>query len=170
MRADTQLRRPYALAVSSLAIILVAALMADAAGASTPPGAAAPTPLARSVWHVQKTPNPQVKDEEFEGTSCVSESFCVAVGYRLNEENEFVTLAELWNGTHWKTMSTPDPEGSGQPSLESVSCASAADCAATSKVSLARQPVNASRSERASTRAVSKLECQILGTARHGPG
>ena len=130
MRADTRLRRPYALVLSSFAIILVAALMANAAGASTPRGPADPTGLAQSLWHVQKTPNPQVKDEVFQGTSCVSESFCVAVGYRLNDDNEFVALAELWNGTDWETMSTPDPEGSGQPSLESVSCASTADCVA----------------------------------------
>jgi hypothetical protein len=121
--------RPWSFVVAGIAIVLVPALLAQSAEASTPRDIAR-TAAVSSSWRIQNTPNPQVRDESFSAISCTSSSNCVAVGDRLNLDNDQVTLAEIWNGTKWKMMRTPNPVGSEQPELTSVSCASAEECVA----------------------------------------
>jgi hypothetical protein len=41
------------------------------------------------------------------GISCVSASFCEAVGTHFNSAGSQVTLAETWNGQKWTIQSTP---------------------------------------------------------------
>jgi hypothetical protein len=131
MRALRALRpgRPWSFVVGGLAIVLVPPLLAQSAEASTARHTAH-TATVPSVWRIQNTPNPRVRDESFSGISCTSSSNCVAVGNRLDSDSDQVTLAELWNGTKWKMMRTPNPVGSEQPELTGVSCASSEDCVA----------------------------------------
>jgi hypothetical protein len=83
-------------------------------------------------WVVQTTPNPaEAKSSSLSGSvSCTTATTCTAVGVSLNGAGKYVTLAEHWNGTEWKTQSTPnDEKGEGWLS-GGVSCASSTSCAA----------------------------------------
>jgi hypothetical protein len=72
------------------------------------------------------------------GVSCVSPSFCEAVGSYVDRANgaapsvkRSVALAEEWNGTDWAIQTTPDPTGdTAVVSLAAVSCPSATFCEA----------------------------------------
>ncbi|HET9051280.1 MAG TPA: hypothetical protein VFO60_06215 [Candidatus Dormibacteraeota bacterium] len=77
----------------------------------------------------KSTPNPS--QAQLRGVSCVSASFCEAVGvYRNNGSGFYVTLAEMWNGKAWALQSPPSPAGSSATYLNSVSCISASLCEA----------------------------------------
>jgi hypothetical protein len=60
------------------------------------------------------------------GVSCVGPLFCVAVG----AANAGGTLIEQWNGTTWAQVTSPNPTGSSDSALESVSCLSSTQCQA----------------------------------------
>src|SRR5579864_4777134 len=63
--------------------------------------------------------------------SCTSPSSCVAVGWDQRSPtggSVLFTLAETWNGTAWRHVSTPTPGNSGV--LGGVSCTSATACIA----------------------------------------
>ena len=66
--------------------------------------------------------------------SCVSASFCEAVGLHFNISGNQTALAEQWNGTSWKIQTVPipppQPGGGGGEILNSVSCVSASFCEA----------------------------------------
>lgn len=64
------------------------------------------------------------------GVSCQAASRCMAVGFWGSEFAAAGTVAEAWNGTRWRLLSTPDPAGAATSSLAGVSCASAARCVA----------------------------------------
>jgi hypothetical protein len=68
------------------------------------------------------------------GVSCVSASFCEAVGTHSDSAANQDTLAETWNGQSWTIQSTPDPANPyGSPddnTLDNVSCVSAQFCEA----------------------------------------
>jgi len=82
-------------------------------------------PIGPSDWVVQATPSiewsPVLND-----ISCVSSSFCMAVG-EIGEEEK--TLAEKWNGSAWNLVSSPNPAAS-QNRLDAVSCTSSSFCMA----------------------------------------
>jgi hypothetical protein len=79
--------------------------------ASLPPGG----------WRIVHSPSPRV-GAFFQSVSCVSSSFCMAVGLANH------ALIEEWNGSVWFILPSPSPgTGSG---LMSVSCASTDFCAA----------------------------------------
>jgi hypothetical protein len=63
------------------------------------------------------------------GISCVSAKDCVAVGgYRTGNVSSLA--ADSWNGAGWKQTWSQRVPGASQASLDSVSCPSAASCAA----------------------------------------
>jgi hypothetical protein len=68
---------------------------------------------------------------ELTGVSCVSASFCTAVGFYFPNgfNNEAKTLIESWNGTKWSVV--PSPAEGVESSLAAVSCVSATSCTAT---------------------------------------
>lgn len=73
-----------------------------------------------SSWRLQRVPSsPGSTEVRLTGVSCVSTTFCVAVG------NSFGTgmFAERWNGTAWHTQNLPNNGGLG-----TVSCVSATFC------------------------------------------
>jgi hypothetical protein len=80
-----------------------------------PPRAAAATPVRRQLH----------------GVSCVSATFCMAVGEQAATRNGAVgTLTELWNGTKWSLVASPNPATSKFSRFYAVSCTSTTDCVA----------------------------------------
>ncbi len=94
------------------------------------------SPLAETwngtVWSIQTTPTPAGgSGAEMYGVSCTSITACTAVGWSyITGSDDFVTLAEVWNGTAWSIESTPVPAGSTYSSLLGVWCSSPTACTA----------------------------------------
>jgi hypothetical protein len=70
------------------------------------------------------------KYTQLNDVSCVSATYCIAVGDRLNIVG---LLAEKWNGSQWALTTVKLPSGGTAGSLNSVSCASATDCLAVGR-------------------------------------
>lgn len=67
------------------------------------------------------------------GVSCVSATFCMAVGNlgdRAHPARGDVPLAMAWNGARWRQFATPLPNPWPEGQLDSVSCVSASYCVA----------------------------------------
>lgn len=64
--------------------------------------------------------------------SCVSGTFCLAVGY----DGFSGPLAAIWNGTSWSTTSALKPGDADSASLDGVSCVSATACTAVGSSSV----------------------------------
>jgi hypothetical protein len=67
------------------------------------------------------------------GVSCVSATFCAAVGSqgdRAHLSRGDVPLTMIWDGARWRKTATPLPGGWPEGELDSVSCPSAAYCVA----------------------------------------
>jgi len=103
-------------ASATLAALLATGIQSRVAAASSPPDS----------WYITPTPNPAPSDS-FNAVSCVNAEFCVAVGSYVGPSKTGRTLTEEWNGTSWRTIPSPD-EGSGDNSLNGVSCFSPHDC------------------------------------------
>jgi hypothetical protein len=77
-------------------------------------------------------PAPRTGPEAFsllEGVSCLSPSFCMAVGD--HDASDTRTLAESWNGTKWSVLATPSPGGAtASDYFLGVSCTSPSACMA----------------------------------------
>jgi hypothetical protein len=82
-----------------------------------------------SVWKLHKLKLPHAA---FNGISCRSKSFCIAVGYvhigsgRIKQ----TTLAELWDGSRWSVLATPNPAATRSNELLGISCTSRVACVA----------------------------------------
>jgi hypothetical protein len=61
--------------------------------------------------------------------SCTSVTFCEAAGYKPHGA-DYLPVALRWNGTSWRTQSTPLPAGVIQGALGGVSCVSRSSCVA----------------------------------------
>jgi alpha-tubulin suppressor-like RCC1 family protein len=97
--------------------------------------AATPGCRCRSVLDVwsharwSEAKSPVVRPPHLRGVSCISSSFCVAVG--RDEPGQGMPprpLVESWNGETWSGIPSPAPEGVGE--LEGVSCVSTKFCVA----------------------------------------
>jgi hypothetical protein len=87
------------------------------------------------AWQLQHPATPPgATYNTLNGVSCLSASFCEAVGLHDNGAGGQDILAEMWNGQKWTIQSTPDqvsPYGSpSDNSLDQVSCVSTQFCAA----------------------------------------
>ena len=112
-----------------------------AAGSTNANGAAAQAPLTATwngrTWSASKPPNPTRSPQWawFNGISCASAKFCVAVGdYTWPWGNSGPVnegFADMWNGTKWtltrKLVARP---GAITSNLYDVSCPSAGSCVA----------------------------------------
>jgi hypothetical protein len=89
-----------------------------------------------AAWSVVPSPNSSTTaDDSLSGVSCVTTSFCVAVGY--NDDNvgdNDQTLIEEWNGTAWSIVSSPNTSPNDENDLYSVSCSSTTYCEAAGEV------------------------------------
>jgi len=95
----------------------------------------ATSPLAESwngtKWTVVPTPKLANAGAALTGVSCTRPSSCMAVGSAGTAMDDTrSTLAESWNGTAWKLVSTPPPPTSGDTALSRVSCTAPASCMA----------------------------------------
>jgi hypothetical protein len=76
------------------------------------------------------------------GLSCVSTTWCMAVGdYDTSEAATQPLMSEIWNGKSWKMVLPPNPSGASAHALVGVSCISTKFCNAvgdslTSKLAL----------------------------------
>lgn len=84
-----------------------------------------------SEWIIVPSANAGSSGGWLQAVSCVSASWCVAVG------NDYVaslgvtqTLIEDWNGTSWSITPSPNPISSAGSDLYGVSCATATSCVA----------------------------------------
>jgi hypothetical protein len=82
-----------------------------------------------STWSHVVTPNVGTNNNGLFGVSCVSASRCVAVGSYFNSSKIQRTLIEMWNGTSWKNVSSPNV-GTHPNELLGVSCPSSTRCIA----------------------------------------
>ena len=102
---------------------------------------------ASSTWTIVSSPNATTTDRnELLGVSCVSTTFCMAVGdYGTGERAGPAgpitqTLVEMWNGSVWTIVASPNPS-TGDPSvLNSVSCLAATSCMAVGSSTSAASP------------------------------
>jgi hypothetical protein len=95
-------------------------------------GAGGQSPLAEhwngTGWSIQPTPGaPGANLTQLWGVSCVSTSFCAAVG-NFSSSSGPQTLAEAWNGQSWSVQATPNPTTDAH--LSGVACTSAKNCVA----------------------------------------
>jgi hypothetical protein len=82
-------------------------------------------------WKIVTSPNPaKAAASVFHGISCTSTTACVAVGDFANESFVNENLAETWNGTEWKLVTTPNAKGATFDELAAVSCTSSSACTA----------------------------------------
>lgn len=84
-----------------------------------------------SRWAIEATPNPAgANGSRLVYVSCVSRSFCTAVGTYFDRAGVLVTLAERWNNTGWAIQATPNPAAAKRSKLNGVSCSAATACVA----------------------------------------
>lgn len=77
-------------------------------------------------WALIQAQVPAAGTPSLSGVSCVSATFCVAVG-SVTDSDHTTALVESWDGDMWTRMPAPSPDQSG---LAGVSCASATSCVA----------------------------------------
>jgi hypothetical protein len=88
--------------------------------------ASAPSASA-ATWSLQTVPKPE--PSTLNGVSCTSKKACVAVGSIRTKQGTF-TLVERWNGKRWSIQPSPNPPGSKDSRLSSVSCTTSRFCVA----------------------------------------
>ena len=85
-------------------------------------------------WSIQTSPNTSpTEDNLLEGVSCVSVSWCVAVG-ESSDGNVSQTLIQVWDGTSWSIQVSANTSPTEDNDLFSVSCLSAISCVAVGEV------------------------------------
>jgi hypothetical protein len=83
-----------------------------------------------TAWAIVSSPNSGSRDNYLSGLSCSSPSFCAAVGQHDGANGNPQPLNESWNGAQWALGTSPTPAPPAFNDLRSVSCTSAAFCAA----------------------------------------
>jgi hypothetical protein len=105
------------------------------------PGADTETPLAQewngTSWTSVPVPSVGANETYLYGVSCISSSWCMAVGGAyLNETTDRdVSVTEQWNGSAWSMVTTPQTVTTGDQELVGVSCSSTTFCAAVGTTS-----------------------------------
>jgi RHS repeat-associated protein len=92
-------------------------------------------------WSVTTTPNPSgAKESKLTDVSCVSTTFCVAVGRTITSASKTEVLAEKFNGSAWSVFANYNEHSPGIPLSEyassefsSVYCVSNIECKAVGK-------------------------------------
>jgi hypothetical protein len=84
-----------------------------------------------SSWsNAEEGVNPGGNGDELEGSSCISQTNCTAVG-EYDSGSDMETLIETWNGSSWSSVPSPNPNPSSDSSvLYGVSCTSSTFCVA----------------------------------------
>lgn len=101
-----------------------------------------------SGWTLVPTPIPTGGSfADLSGVSCVSTSFCFAVGSFDNSHHVTVPLTERWDGSAWSPVHAVRPAAAGPSGLASVSCTSMSNCMAGGSY-LGADSVNVTLAER----------------------
>ncbi len=80
-------------------------------------------------WSTELSANPPGRaPPTLQAVSCLSPSSCTAVGYHTDTDGVGVTLAEHWDGRHWKVQPTNVAFGSASVYFEGVFCTSRSSC------------------------------------------
>ena len=83
-----------------------------------------------SKWTIQATPNPHAENgSQLDGVSCTATDACTAGGNYAFADIDQSIFALRWDGTQWSMQKQPNPEGQGDNTDSSVSCANAVACA-----------------------------------------
>ena len=112
--------------------VLTAALCAIVGCAASPAGAGSPASGAAAVAPAAAT-SASTLLLQLNGVSCVSRTFCAAVGAEGNSAlpaKGNAPLAMIWTGTRWRRTSVPKLKGWQQAALYGVSCRSGRYCVA----------------------------------------
>ncbi len=80
---------------------------------------------------------------KFGQASCASVTSCVAVGTQTTGSYVELPLAETWNGSEWREMTTPLPSGATKGALRGVACASSSSCEAVGTYETSSGPAKA---------------------------
>ncbi len=84
-----------------------------------------------TLWSITPSPDQGSSTNVLNGDSCVTSTYCVAVGYYLHPTLGYQTLIEAWNGTLWSITPSPDQQGSTNGNiLSEVTCVSTTSCVA----------------------------------------
>ncbi len=84
-----------------------------------------------STWSIVASPNPTgVAGSELIGVSCPGPNSCVAVGDSFDSTGNTFTLAEIWDGSTWSLVTTPNSASGSEDVLNAVSCVSSSQCTA----------------------------------------
>jgi hypothetical protein len=84
-----------------------------------------------TAWTVVTTTPPMGSTtSELNSVTCTTTSWCMAVGGYTNASANFVSLAEVWNGTAWSVVPSPNPGAGTSGEFSGVSCAGANFCVA----------------------------------------
>jgi len=82
-------------------------------------------------WTASKMPGPSgVTSGAMQAVACKNRRNCTAVGSYKNSHGVSVTLADHFNGKHWRVTATPNPTGAVGSYLYGVACTSRASCTA----------------------------------------
>lgn len=106
-------------------LLVVIALLVAAASAEA---AAPPASAGRPGWSVVPSPNASNNHNDLSGVSCVSSSFCMAVGTWFGDLNGSFALVESWDGSAWSMFDTSSIGSDAE--LRGVSCTSSNFCMA----------------------------------------
>jgi hypothetical protein len=90
-----------------------------------------------TVWTSTTGPTPGTDSNELLGVSCVSSTWCMAVGLLQNSSDTQIelSLVEQWNGTSWSVVPSANPVPSGANVLQGVTCPSTSFCMAVGNTS-----------------------------------
>ena len=84
-----------------------------------------------STWTLTASPQvPGTEDDSLSGVSCPTPSACTAVGYDVDGSGAEQTLVQVWNGSAWTVVASPDTTTTLPNALDGVSCTSADACTA----------------------------------------
>ncbi len=84
-----------------------------------------------TVWTQVPSPNPSgVAGSLLSGVACGDAASCVAVGDSFTSTGNSHTLAEVWNGTTWTLVASPNQRPGSENELTGVSCVGVTDCTA----------------------------------------
>ena len=89
-----------------------------------------------STWTIQATPDPApATNDGFHSVTCTGATNCVAVGGSESAGPGFLirTMVEVWNGSTWSQVTTPDASATLDDYLIGVACVSATSCTAVGR-------------------------------------
>jgi hypothetical protein len=80
-----------------------------------------------SIWSIVPSPIVNAPKAELFGVSCLSASSCTAVGFFNDSTGTAHTLVEIWDGTSWSIVPSPNDNDNN---LQGVSCLTTGPCTA----------------------------------------